>query len=119
MSNPQTTEQAKHTPTPWIVAVYGKKRFGLGRPSGGAFFLIQCVHDDTESPAALADAHFIQTAVNAHDELLAACKAALAELSPRGCSLNDFGAELQRRDNVIEIVRSALSRASATAKGTT
>lgn len=65
--------ETKHTPGLWTVAVYSKKRFGLGRPGGGAFFLLQCVNDDTDSPAAIADAHLIAAA----PKLLAACENAV------------------------------------------
>ena len=52
----------KHTPGPWAFAKYSKKRFGLGQRGEGAFFLLQCIYDDTDNPAARADARLISAA---------------------------------------------------------
>jgi len=56
----------KHTPGPWVVAEYSKKRFGLGQDGKGAFFLLHCTNDDVSSPAAQADAFLIREAPAMH-----------------------------------------------------
>ena len=56
------SEMSKHTPGPWGCVRYSKKRFGLGQRGNGAFFLLQCVDDDTDNPAARADARLIAAA---------------------------------------------------------
>lgn len=53
---------SKHTPGPWAFARYSKKRFGVGQRGNGAFFLLQCVHDDTDNPQSWADARLMAAA---------------------------------------------------------
>ncbi|MFM9966725.1 MAG: hypothetical protein ACKV2Q_36595 [Planctomycetaceae bacterium] len=67
---------ANHTPTPvpWAIAKYNPKRYGIGRAGitgGGAFFLLECVHDNADDPQNATDAAFIVRAVNAHAALVA------------------------------------------------
>lgn len=67
-----------HTPGPWEHAELTHMRFGLRKAGSlGAFFMLQCVHDNTSCPQAQADARLIAAAPG----LLDACKAALAALS--------------------------------------
>ena len=79
------------TPGPWAFAKYSKKRFGVGQRGKGAFFLMQCVHDDTDSPAAIADARLISSA----PELLESLKGLLAG-EEAACSFEDYAAASER-----------------------
>lgn len=65
----------KHTPTPWrTVAGYGGINV-IGANEYGVALVHQLV--GLNAPQTEANAEFIVRAVNCHDELLAACKAAL------------------------------------------
>lgn len=101
-----------HTEGPWSAAAYSKKRFGLGRPishgGGGAFFLLQCVNDDTESPAAIADARLIAAA----PELLAYAKR-LEEAMERIANITAGAPEDEDERMVASIARKALGEAPA------
>ena len=59
----------QHTPGPWTFAKYSKKRFGLGQSGDEAFFLIQCLCNDADSPQARADACLISAAPDLLDAL--------------------------------------------------
>jgi hypothetical protein len=61
--------EATFTPGPWTFAKYSAKRFGLGQCGEGAFFFLQCVHDDADSPAAIADARLCAAAPDLYAEL--------------------------------------------------
>jgi hypothetical protein len=69
--------EATFTPGPWTFAKYSAKRFGLGQCGEGAFFFLQCVHDDADSPAAIADARLCAAAPDlfqAAEQFLASVK---------------------------------------------
>jgi hypothetical protein len=74
---------AKHTPTPWQVQTTGNCP-GLVVETDGPdnpVTVADCIGDDLVSPdECRANAEFIALACNAHDDLLAACKAMLKRM---------------------------------------
>lgn len=91
----------KHTPGPWACVRYSKKRFGLGQRGNGAFFLLQCVDDDTDNPAARADARLIAAA----PDLLEALEWAVSCLHFDKEDMPEAYAELRRARAAIETAR--------------
>lgn len=69
----------KHTPTPWAISSNGFNIYGPPDAEGQVTFVASIFRkpiQDIED----ANAEFIVRACNAHDELLAACKATLKYL---------------------------------------
>ncbi len=73
-----TTKQAPapHTPTPWRIV--DDSELTIADAHGGS--AIAYLNMDPNEKVRYADAAFIVRAVNAHDDLLAACKDALRKL---------------------------------------
>ena len=107
---------AEHTPTPWEVDRPGCPCGYIFGGNGEAYVAkVLSLDDDVDpvasEPARLANAEFIVRACNSHDELLAACEAALS--ATLADSWDHHRAEPFR--NVVRVLKSAVS----TAKGET
>lgn len=72
------TKERTHTPLPWAITVPKKEPFGWWIHAGDV--LVCSCGTRPLSDEALANAAFIVRACNSHDDLLAACEAALTRL---------------------------------------
>lgn len=70
-----------HTPTPWRSRSGGNRNKFFVEQSGNAEVVICTIDASVAIGKNEANADFIALAVNSHDELLAACKAALLDES--------------------------------------
>ena len=73
-----------HTPGLWKLQIKGEgedfyfhNHYNIIAPDRENWIVAQCINLSMENGEKEANAHRIVTAVNAHDDLLAACKAAL------------------------------------------
>ena len=98
---------AQHTPGPWAFARYSKRRFGIGQAGEGAFFMLECVHDDTESPQAIGDARLMKSS----PELLSVVEKFVdaASTSPDALAFSLMC------DTFIEEARAAIAKATGSA----
>lgn len=95
----------KHTPGPWRVAspsLYAGSEINIDAGERG--YIACCGHRGDEE--AEANALRIVRCVNAHDELVAAAKRALAVLKAQGESV--------RRGNVLDALENAIAKAGGT-----
>ena len=112
-----TTTTAKHSQTPWEFSADDKlnsqRAFGIVRslPEGESQEPghTEVIAEVCAGPTAESDATFIVRACNAHDDLLAACRAVLArlDLEPEGAI---FPCSAQR-----EMLRAAIAKAGGAA----
>lgn len=77
--SPELEMKKKHTPIPWHHDPEVPRYVYANRDKGPCIAAMQYVNDSEEE--AQANAAFIVTAVNSHEELLRACKAALDMLT--------------------------------------
>ena len=101
----------EHTPTPWGCGVAGRnmqEKYAQSRAvyqQGAANLVAGCFGDVRGGEAvAKANSEFIVRAVNAHNDLLAACKAAISWVG--GDDAARYGNQV-----VAEILRAAIAKA--------
>ena len=97
-----TTERCEtaHSPTPWHVDADTPSRI-----YGSDGYVVARTHFGGACPALnAANAAFIVQAVNAHDDLLAACEAACADL-PTATEADD-------RERILTTLRAAIAKAT-------
>lgn len=103
---------AKHTPTPWRVELYGNSvpGYDVCDRISGAKFTGHCAHHGLSEP----DARFIVRACNAHEKLVAALESALEYFEDRQDVVDGpYGEPAPNKEmRLVQELRAALSKGS-------
>ena len=99
----------EHTATPWIFKVSASKRLAFVETENREYPNFSRIVEMSKrhNPNFEGDAAFIVRACNAHDDLLAACKA-LVDYRDRAGAL---GFQLEKADDYINQIRAAIAAA--------